>query len=76
MQKDFLDFHEEYKRLYCIYLNLRLTKKSERKRKAVISLKDHYLGISYHAKKKKKKAWTFLTTCEFKADEMPPAVPL
>lgn len=26
---------EEYKRLYCIYLNLRLTKKSERKRKVV-----------------------------------------
>ena len=27
-------------------------------------------------KKKKKKAWTFLTTCEFKADEMPPAFPI
>ena len=58
MQKDFLDFHEEYKRLY--YLNLRLTKKSERKRKVVISLKDHYLGIIYDAKKKKKKGMDLL----------------
>lgn len=41
-------------------------------------------GINYHAKKKKitmpkktpQKTWTFLTTCEFKADEMPPSVPL
>ena len=70
MQKDFLGFHEEHKKLYCIYLNLKLTKKSERKRK-VVNFSKRSL---FRNKLLCKKAWIFLTTYEFKTDEMPPSV--
>lgn len=43
--KDPLGFHKQHERIYFIYLNTRLSKISERK-KRLISPEDHYLEIN------------------------------
>lgn len=55
MQKDFLDFHEEYKRLYYIYLNLRLTKKIRKKKKSSNFSKRSLFWNKLPCQKKKKR---------------------